>query len=220
MSSYSTHQEVICACFQRRRRRKQRARSAREVSDKVGCQRTCTKEERGGCWRKLTTRAGKQENHCQEGRNSEWAGAKGECPGQQKGLLKWCLEPKEDQVLRGDRTKRTTWPPLCFNFPAKENNFQTIYLVEQALLCGNWRFILGNWSLVPVERAPSSFKGALTPGPGEGHATAWKTSICNITGLWRHQIMETTGRGLMEIDKCHSDCKGRENKRRGGKICD
>lgn len=87
-------------------------------------------------------------------------------------------------------------------------------MVEQALLCGNQCFIFENWFLVSVDRVTSPFREVLTPGQLRGMPQLRKLPPA-ITGLWKHQIMETMGRGLTEIDKRHSDFAKEEGMRGG-----
>lgn len=68
--------------------------------------------------------------------------------------------------------------------------------------------------MVSVDRVTSLFTEVLTPGQVRGTPQLRKLPPA-ITGLWNHQIMETMGRGLMEIDKRHSDF-AKEDGIRGG----
>ena len=65
-----------------------------------------------------------------------------------------------------------------------------------------------------VNRVTSPFTEVLTPGQVRGVPQLRKFPPA-ITGLWKHQIIETMGRGLMEIDKRHSDF-AKEDGIRGG----
>ena len=68
--------------------------------------------------------------------------------------------------------------------------------------------------MVSVDRVTSLFTEVLTPGQVRGMPQLRKLPPA-ITGLWNHQIMETMGRGLMEIYKRHSDF-AKEDGTRGG----